>query len=73
MNENKSEVARLLQQIGQEYEAAQRGLSAYTQSSRHDFITVRMEKMSQLQIHLAETVGLPEASRLVANHLNTLP
>ena len=38
-----SEVARLLQQIEMEYEAAKRGLEGYAIVSRHEFITARYD------------------------------
>lgn len=73
MNENKSEIARLLQQIGQEYEAAQRGMSGFAQVSPHEMITARMENMGRLHEQLLEKVGVQQAAKLVADHLNSLP
>ncbi len=56
--EQGSEVARLLAQINAEYEAAQRGLSGLAcGTSRHDFITARMERMGQLHNQLQSLVG----------------
>ncbi len=53
-----SEVARLLQQIQQEYEAAQRGLTGVASgSAQHAFITARMERMSALHDQLHDLVG----------------
>jgi hypothetical protein len=58
MNAHRSEVARLLDQIREEYEAAMRGLSGLSQgTSRHSFITTRMENMGKLQTQLDELVG----------------
>ena len=54
----RSEVARLLDQIREEYEAAMRGLSGLSQgTSRHSFITTRMENMGKLQTQLDELIG----------------
>ncbi len=57
-NEQRSEVARLLSQISTEYEAAQRGLTGLSYgTAKHDFITARMENMSQLHTELHDIVG----------------
>ena len=57
-NVQRSEVARLLSQIREEYEAAVQGLSGLAHgTSRHCFITARMENMSKLQTQLDELVG----------------
>jgi hypothetical protein len=42
MQENKSEIARLRQQIALEEEAAYRGFYGYATVARHDFIEARM-------------------------------
>jgi hypothetical protein len=56
--ENKSEVARILAQIEQEYEAAHSGLYALAQgTTKHSFITARMENMGKLQEELEKLVG----------------
>ncbi len=48
-----SEVARLLAQIREEYEAAERGLSGLTQgTSKHEFVTKKMENMGKLHSQL---------------------
>ena len=53
-----SEVSRLLAQINDEYEAAQRGLSGLAYgTSQHEFITARLEHMGQLHNALHELVG----------------
>ncbi|GAC1566363.1 MAG: hypothetical protein NVS3B14_08030 [Ktedonobacteraceae bacterium] len=70
---NQSEVARLLELISAEYEAAQRGLSGLAYgASKHDFITARMENMGHLHSQLQDIVG-ESAIALVAETLNTLP
>ncbi len=72
---NQSEVARLLQQISEEYEAATRGLSGLASgTARHDFITKKMENMGQNFEDLAEAVGSKqEAMAIFAQVLARLP
>ena len=62
---NKSEVARLLEQIDQEYEAAQRGLEGMAITARHDFITVRMERIASHYRSLSQVVDPDEARALL--------
>ena len=70
---NRSEVARLLEQISAEYEAAQRGLNGFAYgSSKHDFITARMENVGRLHNELQAIVG-DSAIALVADALNNIP
>lgn len=70
---NRSEVARLLEQISAEYEAAQRGLKGFAYgSSKHDFITARMENVGRLHNELQAIVG-DSAIALVADALNNIP
>jgi hypothetical protein len=68
--EQQSEVSRLLAQINDEYEAAQRGLSGLScGSSRHDFISARLEHMGQLHNELRELV-CDDAIALIAEELD---
>jgi hypothetical protein len=62
-----SEVARLMQRIQQEYEAAQRALNdtAYG-TARHDFISRRLENVGSCQQALQAMVGEQEGARLTA-------
>lgn len=72
-NEQRSEVARLLTQIGAEYQAGHNalyGLAAGT--SRHDFITAKMNTMGQLHTQLQGIVGENEAIAMIADQLNQL-
>jgi hypothetical protein len=70
----KSEVACLLEQIKQQNEAAQRGLSGLAQgTSRHMFISARMERMRQIHEELQRLVGPEQAIRLVAETLQAHP
>ncbi len=67
--EHGSEVARLLQQIDQECEAARRGLSGLALgTARHDFITARLSHMVACQEQLATHMGEEEAARLLVEH-----
>jgi hypothetical protein len=71
--ENKSEVARILEQISLEYEAAYRSMHAYAAgAAKHQFITARMENMGNLHSKLQEIVG-DSAIEMVAETLNKLP
>ena len=71
--ENHSEIARLRQRIAEEYEAALRGLSGFASgSARHQFITKRMEQMGTYHETLQHLVGEQEATRLMAETLETL-
>ena len=71
--ENSSEIARLRQRIAEEYEAAMLGLSGLAPgSTRHQFITRRMEQMGAYHQTLQHLVGKQEAARLMAETLETL-
>ena len=70
--EYSSDVARLLSQISAEYEAAQRGLTGLAYgTSRHEFITARMEKMWHLHNELQSIVG-DSAIALIVDTLNKI-
>ena len=67
MEENKSEVARLMQQITLDYQAAQRGLTGLASgSATHALIAAKMERMSNYQKALSKFVGPQEAIILLA-------
>ena len=71
MKENLSEVARLMEQISLEYQAAQRGLSGLAYGiAQHQFITARMENMCDIHEELQELIGRQEATKLVAEALD---
>jgi hypothetical protein len=71
-DEQRSEVARLLCQIGEEYEAAKRGMTGLAYGmSQHEFITARMEHMGQLHNQLQTIVG-DCAIAMIADQLNTI-
>jgi hypothetical protein len=68
--QQRSEVSRLLAQINDEYEAAQRGLSGLScGTSQHEFITARLEHMGQLHNALHELVG-DAAIAMIAEELD---
>ena len=70
MQENTSEIARLMQQITQEYEAAQRALHGLAfGTSKHRFITARLENIGRCQQELQQLVGEQEAVKMVAETL----
>lgn len=55
---NNSEVARLMQSITAEYEAAQNAMHGFASgTARHSFITARMERMNALKDELATQIG----------------
>jgi predicted Co/Zn/Cd cation transporter (cation efflux family) len=60
-----SEVARLMQQIALEYQAAQRALESVAMTAQHEFITKRMENMSSIRDELARHVGEDAATRML--------
>ncbi len=71
-HEQRSEVARLLAQITEEYEAAQRGLTGLAfGTAQHEFITARMESMGQLHSQL-HTIGGDAALAMIAEELNNV-
>ena len=57
-----SEVARLLQRIREEEEAARRGLEGYATVSKHAFITARMENVDRYVDQLVKVTGSEEAA-----------
>ncbi len=71
--ENHSEIARLRQRIAEENEAALRGLTGLASgSAKHQFITKRLEQIGTYHATLQHLVGEQEASRLMAETLETL-
>ncbi len=64
-----SEVARLLEQIDREYEAAQNGLYGMAITARHDFIAARMENIAQHYRSLSQLVDADEARTLILGQL----
>jgi hypothetical protein len=69
--ENKSEVARILAQIRDEYEAARQGLSGLSQGTpQHVFITTKMEHIGALHEQLQGLAGKTIAIQLIADVLD---
>jgi hypothetical protein len=74
MNEQKSEVAQLLQRISLEYEAAERGLTDLSAgSAKHSFIIARLERIQVYHEQLASLVGETRAAQLVIELAEELP
>ena len=70
MEENTSEVARLMRQIELEYEAAQRLMYGFAAGAgKHEFITARMENMGRCHEQLVTLVGEREATKALAQAL----
>jgi hypothetical protein len=68
--ETRSEVARLLAQIQEEYHSGMRGLSGLASgNARHDFISARMERIGQFHNELCDLIGPNDAIALVAHTL----
>jgi hypothetical protein len=71
MNEtNKSEVARLLENIRLSYESAHLALHGPAIVGRHEIITRKMENMQHDHAKLQTIVGEQEAGKLVAETLD---
>jgi hypothetical protein len=67
-----SDVARILKQIDQEYQASKRGLEGLASgSARHDFISKKTENIGKHHDHLTELVGPEQAIALIANTIWT--
>lgn len=68
IEQNRSEVAHLLNQIEAEYVAAQRGLTGFAETAKHATITACIENIGRLHDHLRALVG-DNAIRLLAERL----
>ena len=70
MSENKSEVARVLEQIELDNQAAHQALYGLASGvARHQFITSKMERMGRLHEKLQTLVGKEQAGKLLAETL----
>lgn len=68
---NKSEVARLLKQFDDEYQAAQNGLSGLAYGvSQHAFITAKMEAMEKTRQQMNDLLGEDETTKLIVESMN---
>lgn len=71
VEENRSEIARLRQQIEVQLVSMRRGLSGLSAgSARHAFINARMERIGACQDGLASQLGENAANMLVYNLYN---
>lgn len=66
---SESEVARLRQEIMLSYQACLRVFESPSITAPHDFITARMERISDCQVHLVDLVGADAATRITAQAL----
>jgi hypothetical protein len=65
---NKSEVARLREEIELQLEAMQRGMYGFASgTARHTFIRARMDRISEYQHTLTSVIGERDADQLVCN------
>jgi hypothetical protein len=63
---NKSEVARLREEIELQLEAMQRGLYGFASgTARHEFIRARMDRIGEYQHTLTDCIGEQDADQLV--------
>lgn len=65
IDSNKSEVARLRNQIALEYQTAMRAMHDPAITAPHLFITKRMEVISDCEEQLVSLVGAQNATRLI--------
>ena len=63
--EQGSEVARVMQQIDLEREAAERGLNGYAITARHDFIIARAQRGAERILRLVDEGKHEEAQALM--------
>jgi hypothetical protein len=69
-----SDIARTRQQIAAEYLSAQLGLSGLAEgTTRHSFITTKMERMGESFETLAKMMGKEQAIQIVAETLQEVP
>jgi hypothetical protein len=67
-----SEVAQILRNIEQEYQASKNGLEGLSSgSARHDFISKRTENIGKQHEHLSQIVGPEKAIALIADTIWT--
>jgi hypothetical protein len=63
-----SEIARLLQQIDQEYQASKLGLQGLASgTARHDFITAKTDNIGKCHEQLVDLVGPEQAISIIAD------
>jgi hypothetical protein len=68
---NRSEVARLREQVELEYEAMMQGLSGFAEgSAMHDFISARMARVGDFHDELAKEIGEDRATQIICELYN---
>ncbi len=68
---NSSEVARLREQVEQEYEAMIQGMTGFAEGSAiHAFISARMARVEGYHWKLAREVGEDEATQIICDLYN---
>jgi hypothetical protein len=73
-NNNRSEVARLREQIAQEHQAAEWALTGLANgTAKHRFITRRMERIGDHQQRLASLIGEKESMQIVCGIFESDP
>lgn len=70
MMHNQSEVARLIQQLDAECEAARLAMTGYAEVAKHEAITARMERMGALHEELRAIVGEEEATEVLVRAMD---
>lgn len=64
----KSEVARIREEIELQLEAMQRGISGFASgSARHSFIRARMDRIDEYQHRLTDQIGEQDADQLLCS------
>lgn len=61
MQEDQSEVARLIRQIDAECQAARLAMNGYAEVAKHEAITARMENVGRLHDTLKDMIGEEQA------------
>lgn len=68
---NRSEVARLREQVALEYEAMMQGLSGFAEGmAMHEFISARMARVGDFHDELAKEIGEDKATKIICDLYN---
>jgi len=67
---SQSEIARLIQQLDAECEAARLAMTGYAETAKHEVITKRMERMGVLHEELRGIVGEREATEVLVRAMD---
>ncbi|MGB8346677.1 MAG: hypothetical protein WCD86_17450 [Ktedonobacteraceae bacterium] len=71
MTNPNSEVAQLLQRISEQYEAAERAMTGFAVTAKHEFITARLEQIGVCHQHFV--YSLSAAAKIAPSPTITLP